>query len=119
MSEPKHASIALAIVTFDNAFRHLMETIEIRPGETPDQHVGGVYAVLFSNLIHRDGIIEEPAALVAMAAVAGMSAQAISGPPLVRQILETVRHGSMIQYQQGLRSAKAASEAKGEPETKH
>lgn len=115
MSDPKHASIALAIVSFDAAFRHLMETIEKMPDETPDQRVAGAYAELFVDLVHRDSIIDEPAALVAMATVAGMSAQAIGGPALVRRVLETIRHGSMIQYQQGLRSAKA----KAGGDTKH
>lgn len=118
MSEPKHASIALAIVSFDNAFRHLMETMEKMPGETPDLSVAVAYAELFVALVHRNDIVLEDVAVVAMATVAGMVSESIGGPPLVRRCLETVRQGSMIQYQQGLRSAKAA-EAKSETDTKH
>lgn len=119
MSEPKHVSIALAIASFDIAFRHLMEMMEKIPDETPDQSIAGAYAVLFVDLIHRDSIVDEPAALVGMATVAGMAAQAIGGPALVRRILETIRQGSMIQYQQGLRSAKAEADSKSETDTKH
>lgn len=107
-----HASIALAVASFDTAFRHLMETVEALPNETPDQRVAGVYAQLFAMMVHRDSIVGEKEAIIAMSTVSGMVAEAIGGPPLVRQCLLSIRQGSMVQYQQGLRSAKADTDTK-------
>lgn len=104
---------ALLFTAFDNLFRLKMEEPAVSGEETPQQKITGVYLEMFLALINRHGVIDRPAAAIAMSTAAGMISEINGGPPLTRICIENVQLGSMIQYREGLRSGRNSAPPAG------